>query len=98
VHRLLNILGSRGMHQGIVGRLGRQSPNQSPAEVSLIELVGFIGPPTELVSPAAGDLAMQPFQIVALFDEFLSEIIQQCRVAGRVGEVHVIRRIDNAHA
>ena len=41
---------------------------------------------------------MQPFQVVTMVDELGGQVIQQCRIAGWVGQVHVIGRIDNARA
>ena len=39
---------------------------------------------------------MQPSHVVAALDEALGQVVEQCAVAGRVGQVHVIGRGNNA--
>lgn len=49
-----------------------------------------------MIRAAVGDLAVQPLHVVAARDKRGREVIQQCRVAGRVCEVLIIRRVDQA--
>ncbi len=42
--------------------------------------------------------AMQPLQVEVVFDELGSQMIQQCCVAGGIGQVHIIGWIDDSDA
>ena len=66
------------------------------AEVFLIKPVGLVGFPTPLIGIALENLGVQPSHVVTALDEALGQVIEQCAVAGWVGQVHVIGRGNNA--
>ena len=76
--------------------LGRQLPHDGMAEVSGVQRVGRIGLPASLIGVAVENLAVQPLHVVAVRDEPVGQIVQQFGVGRGIGDVQVIRRIDDA--
>lgn len=84
------------MRDRVVGHFRRQATQDGVAEVSLVEPVGVVDLPTQLVRAAAGDLAVEPFHVVATVDEAVRQVAEQRLVAGGIGEVQVVRRFNDA--
>ena len=60
----------RHLFHGIINNFSGNAARDGAAVIAPILGVGFVGPPAALVGLAAGDLAMQPFHVVAALDKF----------------------------
>ena len=87
-----------GQGHGVDEDLGREPADDRPAEVPLVEVVRLVDLPAPLIGQAAGDLPVEPLHVELVVDEAVGQVIEERRVAGGVGQVHVVGRVDDPDA